>query len=96
MTNTVNSYLDNTMVKIPTGEVELRDDRKKTKWKVEIKTFLLAQYPVTVELYSAITKKTPYSYIGNEKPLVNISWNDAVLFCNLLSKEAGLTECYSR
>ena len=26
---------------------------------------------------------------------MNISWNDAVLFCNLLSKEAGLTECYS-
>ncbi len=85
MVNTVNSYLDNTMVKIPAGEVELRDDRKKTKWKVEIKPFLLAQYPVTVEIYSAITKKTPYSHIGSEKPLVNISWNDAVLFCNLLS-----------
>jgi len=93
--NTIESYLDNQMVKIPGGEVELRDDRIKTKWNVEIKSFLLSQYPVTVELYVAITKKLPYSFNGDQKPIVNISWNDAILFCNLLSKEAGLRECYS-
>lgn len=35
---------------------------------------------------------------GNEnsnKPVVNISWNDAIIFCNLLSKKAGLKEYYS-
>jgi hypothetical protein len=26
---------------------------------------------------------------------VNISWNDAISFCNLLSQNAGLEECYS-
>lgn len=26
---------------------------------------------------------------------MNISWNDAIAFCNLLSQKAGLTECYS-
>jgi formylglycine-generating enzyme required for sulfatase activity len=93
--NTIKSYLDKQMVNIPGGEVELRDDRIKTKWNVEIKSFLLSQYPVTVELYVAIAKKLPYSFNGDQKPIVNISWNDAILFCNLLSKEAGLRECYS-
>ena len=32
---------------------------------------------------------------GNNKPVVNISWNDAIVFCNLLSKKAGLKEYYS-
>ena len=26
---------------------------------------------------------------------MNISWNDAISFCNLLSQKAGLKECYS-
>ena len=36
MSNTVKNYVDHQMVKIPGGEIELRDDRIKTKWKVEI------------------------------------------------------------
>ncbi|MNN44700.1 Serine/threonine-protein kinase pkn1 [compost metagenome] len=27
--------------------------------------------------------------------MVNASWHDAILFCNLLSDECGLTECYT-
>lgn len=27
---------------------------------------------------------------------MNISWNDAISFCNLLSRKAGLGECYSK
>jgi formylglycine-generating enzyme required for sulfatase activity len=65
------------------------------KWKVEIRPFLLAQYPVTRELYSAITKKPHTSFDGDQKPVVNISWNDAISFCNLISQKAGLKECYS-
>jgi formylglycine-generating enzyme required for sulfatase activity len=87
-------YLNNPMVKILGGAIELRDDRIKTKWKTEIKPFLLAPYPVTVELYNAITKKTTKSSVENHKPVVNVSWNDAISFCNLLSQKAGLKEAY--
>lgn len=87
--------LDYPMVTIPAGEIELRDDRIKTKWKVEIRPFLLAPYPVTVELYEAVTKKLSIFVNGDQKPVVNISWNDAISFCNLFSQESGLKPCYS-
>jgi formylglycine-generating enzyme required for sulfatase activity len=83
------------MVKIPGGEIELRDDRTKRLWKAEIRPFLLAPYPVTMELYCAITRKSPISIDRNQKPVVNISWNEAIYLCNLLSQKAGLNECYS-
>ncbi|WP_209970844.1 formylglycine-generating enzyme family protein [Paenibacillus eucommiae] len=83
------------MVKIPAGKIQLRDDRTNSQWMAEIKPFLLAPYPVTMELYAAITTKAPVSSEGEQKPVVNISWNDAITFCNLLSQKAGLKACYS-
>lgn len=83
------------MIQIPGGEIELRDDRTKRIWTSEIRPFLLAQYPVTMELYCAITRKSPISIDRNQKPVVNISWNEAIYLCNLFSQKAGLHECYS-
>ncbi|NDI35011.1 formylglycine-generating enzyme family protein [Chengkuizengella sediminis] len=95
MSNEITSHIVNGMVKIPGGEIELRDDRIKNKWKVEINSFLLAKYPVTKDLYYAITEKSPISFKGDQKPVENVSWNNAISFCNLLSQKAGLRECYS-
>ncbi|MBK5431877.1 MULTISPECIES: formylglycine-generating enzyme family protein [Bacillus] len=87
--------VDSNMVKIPTGKVELRDDRIKKEWQVQIKPFLLAKYVVTAELYYAITNRAINGNENGNKPVVNISWHDAIAFCNLLSKIAGFTEYYS-
>ena len=87
--------LNDSMVKIPSGVIELRDDRTKRKWEVEIKPFRLAKYPVTAGLYHSIMSNTSIPAAEEHKPVVNISWNDAVAFCNLLSNRAGLKECYS-
>ncbi|TEA53220.1 formylglycine-generating enzyme family protein [Bacillus sp. BH2] len=83
------------MVKIPAGKVELRDDRIKKEWQVQIKPFLLAKYVLTVELFYSITNRALNGNENSNKPVVNISWNDASMFCNLLSKKAGLKEYYS-
>lgn len=87
--------VDSNMVKIPAGKVELRDDRIKKEWQVQIKPFLLAKYVVTAELYYAITNRALNGNENGNKPVVNISWHDAITFCNLLSKIAGFTEYYS-
>ena len=89
------STVNDLMVAIPGGEIELRDDRIKQKWKVELKPFLLAKFPVTQELYFDITGESPATFKGNQKPVETISWKEAVTFCNLLSDRAGLKRCYS-
>ncbi|MGD8188491.1 formylglycine-generating enzyme family protein [Brevibacillus ginsengisoli] len=83
------------MVKIPAGEIVLRDDRIKTEWTVEVKSFLLAPVPVTNELYFSVLEKTVGPNNHPQAPVVEVSWNDAILFCNLLSQQSGLKECYS-
>jgi formylglycine-generating enzyme required for sulfatase activity len=85
----------NQMVKIPSGEIVLRDDRIKHKWKVDIQPFLLSPYLVTQDLYYSITKESPFSFKGDQKPAENISWNDAIHFCNKLSQKTGLNQYYS-
>ncbi|SCZ03047.1 formylglycine-generating enzyme family protein [Alkaliphilus peptidifermentans] len=95
MSNIIKSRVDDILIKISAGEIVLRDDRIKHKWKVEIKPFFLAKYPVTQDLYFAITQKAPFSFKGNRNPVENISWKEAIVFCNLLSQKAGLKEYYA-
>ncbi|MED1510897.1 SUMF1/EgtB/PvdO family nonheme iron enzyme [Bacillus proteolyticus] len=95
MLNEIIRSIDSYMVKIPAGEIVLRDDRIKKEWQVQMKPFLLAKYAVTMETYYAIANSTANDYKDNHKPVVNISWNAAITFCNLLSKKAGLKEYYS-
>lgn len=63
--------------------------------KIEINPFLLAKYPVTKSLYELVLHKVQDGVETDSTPIVNVSWLDAISFCNLLSKECGLNECYT-
>ena len=63
--------------------------------KIEVKPFLLAKYPVTKSLYEVISHKILGNIEMNSTPIVNVSWYDAILFCNQLSKECRFNECYT-
>ncbi|NQX42710.1 Formylglycine-generating enzyme, required for sulfatase activity, contains SUMF1/FGE domain [Pedobacter steynii] len=82
------------LVEIPAGEIVLRDDRIKKEWSVKIDPFLIARYPVTQDLYFSITKESPSFFKGDKKPVEQVTWKDAITFCNLLSRKSGLNECY--
>lgn len=88
------STITEQMVEIPKGKIELRDDRTKEKWVVEIDSFLLAQFPVTQELYYAVMKENPSTFKGNKKPVETLTWKEAVVFCNALSAKTELEPCY--
>ena len=87
-------YINDQMVEIPGGKIELRDDRTKQKWTVHIEPFLLAKFPVTQDFYFEITKETPSVFKGDRRPVETVTWKDTVTFCNTLSAKSGLKSCY--
>jgi len=78
-------------VEIPPGEVVLRDESTRTSWKAAVDGFLLAAVPVTRGLYRSLTGRAPGSPADPSVPVVEVSWLEAVRFCNLLSEASGLT-----
>jgi formylglycine-generating enzyme required for sulfatase activity len=88
------SKINDEMVEIAGGRIELRDDRTKLKWTVELKPFLLSKFPVTQNIYYEIVKELPSTFKGNRQPVETVSWIDAITFCNLLSVKTRLKPCY--
>ncbi|MFF1874587.1 SUMF1/EgtB/PvdO family nonheme iron enzyme [Streptomyces sp. CB03911] len=83
------------LIALPGGEIVLRDEGTLTDWRVPVDAFRLAPYPVTRELYAAVVGRAPGSAAGPRTPVTEVSWQDAVRFCNLLSRQAGLRPCYT-
>lgn len=90
------------MVVVPAGEFRMGDvhdfggANEKPVHSVRItKPFAIGKYPVTFEEYEkyvyAIGLKTPWDqdWGRGRRPVINVSWLDAVKFCEWLSKEAG-------
>lgn len=73
------------------GHVHLQIEKTKRTWRVNIKPFLIAQYVVTQEVY-ALTGHAPH--VANQ-PITDVSWYDAIRFCNSLSQLASLEACYT-
>ncbi|WP_206604201.1 formylglycine-generating enzyme family protein [Aquimarina sediminis] len=74
--------IDELLVTIPAGTVDMRDDRINKTWSVNIDSFKLCKYPVTQEIYKVITNKNPSTFNGHKLPVETVSWNNAVAFCN--------------
>ena len=61
---------------------------------VDISSFLLLNTEVTNELYSVVMN-VEFDLKLKDHPVVNVSWIDAVEFCNKLSEMLGLEKCYT-
>jgi formylglycine-generating enzyme required for sulfatase activity len=91
------------MVLIPAGtfwmgspEDELnRSDREGPQHEVTVPPFLMGRYPITQAQYEAVMGTTPATqydsdrFVALDKPVVGVSWHDAVEFCNRLEKQSG-------
>ncbi len=84
----------NRMVTIPSGEINLKDDRTKESWSVCLEPFLLSKYLVTQSIYSTVIGDFPSGFKGDELPVESVTWLEAVKFCNKLSELGHFEACY--
>ena len=77
----------------PAGEVGHQNDE--TQHQVKVSDFYMSKYELTVGEFRKFVEATRYSadsrsLIGQENhPVVYVSWNDAVAYCEWLSKTTG-------
>lgn len=75
---------------------ETRQNIDRQMIPVPDKTYSILKTEVTQELYESVMGENP-SYFKEEKnlPVEQVSWYDAVYFCNKLSAKCGLTPVYA-
>ena len=61
----------------------------------KVSAYFISSTEVTQGLYETIMGSiAKEDYLGDDYPVFNVSWYDAVLFCNALSKKVGLDTAY--
>jgi formylglycine-generating enzyme required for sulfatase activity len=78
---------------IPTSESDRFDDEYPER-QVTVSPFYMGKYTVTQAEYQAVMGINPRNDKGDNLPAVNISWYNAVEYCNRLSQREGLTPAY--
>ncbi len=58
--------------------------------------FLLGETEITQELYEKVMGQNPSKFKNPQNPVEQVSWEDAILFCNELSRLQGLDLCYTK
>ncbi|HIK12223.1 MAG TPA: SUMF1/EgtB/PvdO family nonheme iron enzyme [Oscillatoriaceae cyanobacterium M33_DOE_052] len=88
-------FLD--MVAIPGGKFQMgtpnsepeRSDAESPQHQVTVPSFYMAKYPITQAQYQAIMGQNPSHFKGSDLPVENVSWNNAIEFCQKLAQKTG-------
>jgi len=62
---------------------------------VTVKSFYIGKYEVTQKEWQEIMGTNPSNFNGENLPVENVSWYDAIEYCNKRSIKEGLTPAYS-
>ncbi len=66
-----------------------------TQHEVSVSSFFMDPCETTQDDYTRLMGENPSAFSGDDLPVENISWLDAVLFANAKSTDAGLTPVYA-
>ncbi|HXX95019.1 MAG TPA: SUMF1/EgtB/PvdO family nonheme iron enzyme, partial [Planctomycetota bacterium] len=94
----VKTALGTEMVVIPAGDFMMGStgDKKdeSPRHRVHIDSFLLDRTEVTQALYAKVRWSDPSHFKEPARPVEQVTWPQAALFCNVRSKAEGLDPCY--
>ncbi|MDO4301859.1 MAG: flavodoxin [Clostridia bacterium] len=76
-------------------ESELERDSDEMQHNVMVDSFYISKTELTQEEYQSVMGDNPSEQKGEKLPVTNITWYDAVAFCNKMSEKDGLTPCYT-
>jgi len=77
----------------PLNEEHLGNDGKRHRVRLTSRYYLGAT-EVTQDLYESVAGENPSNKRGPRRPVENVTWLEAVLFCNELSQREGLAPAY--
>ena len=78
------------------GSIDPQDLYASPERQVTLSSFNIGKYPVTQAQYLEVTGTNPSYYTGNlNRPVDQVTWFDAIEFCNKLSEMEGLTPVYT-
>jgi formylglycine-generating enzyme required for sulfatase activity len=73
---------------------ELGRGSNEIQHQVTVSSFYMGKYEVTQKEYQEVMGTNPSYYKGDNLPVEQVSWYDALVFCNKLSVMEGLTPAY--
>ncbi|PVZ95669.1 sulfatase-modifying factor protein [Amnibacterium flavum] len=80
------------MARIAGGSVELHDARRKVRWSVDLEPFEIGVFPVTQEQVGELLGD---GGMHPRRPAADVSWLQAIRFCNAASEWEGLDPAYT-
>ena len=72
-----------------------RTGREGPRRQVTVNSFFMGKFPVTQAEYQEVMGTNPSHFKGDTLPVEQVSWFDAVEFCNKLSLKEGLAPAYT-
>ncbi|MCL2186097.1 MAG: formylglycine-generating enzyme family protein [Treponema sp.] len=80
------------MMGSPANEPDRNENE--TQHQVTVSSFYMCNFTVTQKEYQEIVGNNPSNFKGDNLPVEQVSWFDAIEYCNKLSQKEGLTPAY--